>query len=73
MGLAGFTMARAEFSGSAGGQQVSQTTTETGFSYGAGAQLALTDALSGYVEWTRYLDKDDYEASGLGIGALYAF
>ena len=45
----------------------------SGFSYGAGAELGITDEFSGYVEWVRYLDEDDVEVSGLTAGAKYSF
>ena len=72
-GLAGFSYAEAEITTSAGSLSRSQTTDDTGFSYGVGVQAGLTEAVSGYVEWASYLDQDAYEATGITIGASYGF
>ena len=72
-GLAGFSYAEAEITASNGAMSVSQTTDDTGFSYGVGAQAGLTEAVSAYAEWASYLDEDAYEATGITIGATYSF
>ena len=42
---------------------------DSGFSYGVGAELGITDKVSGYAEWVRYLD----DVSGVTAGAKYSF
>ena len=46
---------------------------DTDFSYGIGAQLDLTDNVSGYAEWVQYFDESDYEVSAITLGANYHF
>ena len=70
-GLAGFTYGRAEFTGSAEG--FSDTANDTGLSWGIGSEAALTDRISGYVEWASYLDQDAYTATAITAGATYGF
>jgi len=72
-GLAGLTYARAELTGRAGGVSVSDTLDDSGLSYGVGSQIALTERISGYVEWTSYLDQDAYTATAITAGATYGF
>ncbi len=72
-GLAGFTYARAELTGRAGGLSVSDTLDDSGLSYGVGTQAALTERISGYVEWASYLDQDAYTATAITAGAIYGF
>lgn len=42
-------------------------------SYGVGVDYALTDRVSGNIEYMSYMDKDDYELNGFSAGFTYKF
>ena len=70
-GLAGVT--RVELSRSLRNLNLTGDQENSGFSYGAGIQIDLTQRISGYLEWVQYLDRSDYDVSALTIGAAYYF
>lgn len=45
----------------------------TEFSYGAGAQFAVTDSPSAYGEWVRYGEDGGDKLEGMGFGVLYHY
>lgn len=75
-GLAGLSMVEFELSDSSV-SNVGITFDDSGFSYGIGAEVSLTEMVSGYVEYTHYLEGDlegeDYDVRGTMIGAKYNF
>ncbi|MFQ3787531.1 porin family protein [Halomonas sp. A29] len=70
-GLVGFTRAKATLSAPAFG--ISESDSDSGFSYGVGIQGHFTPHLSVNLEYTSYLDKSDYELTSLGLGLNYHF
>jgi opacity protein-like surface antigen len=46
---------------------------ESGFAYGAGAEINVFDQMNFYVEGTRYLDKEALAFETLGAGLRYQF
>lgn len=46
---------------------------ESDLSYGLGVNLAITEALSGNLEYMRYFDKDDVTIDGIGVGLTVNF
>ncbi|WP_166263837.1 porin family protein [Marinobacter caseinilyticus] len=46
---------------------------ESDFSYGLGVNLALSEELSGNIEYMRYFDKDDVTIDGIGLGLTVNF
>lgn len=67
--LAGYT--RAEFN--AKSNWGSEDEVETDFSYGFGADMALTESFAVNAEWVTLVDKGDVEFGGLSVGATLAF
>ena len=73
-GLAGFTRGELTAKVELNGASLSEASDDdTDFSYGVGAEAGLAQNISGYVEWVSYLDKDDYETTGVSLGAKYSF
>ena len=56
---------------------ISSDESETDLSYGIGAEVDFTDQVAGYVEWVQYFGTssgaDDYDLSGVSLGAKYSF
>lgn len=46
---------------------------ESDLSYGLGVNLAITEALSGNLEYMRYFDKDNVTIDGIGVGLTVSF
>ncbi|MDR9433362.1 MAG: porin family protein [Spiribacter sp.] len=46
---------------------------DTDFSYGVGAQIDMSENVSGFLEWVQYLDESSYEVSAITLGASYHF
>lgn len=46
---------------------------DSDLSYGLGVNLAITEALSGNLEYMRYFDKDDVTIDGIGVGLTVSF
>lgn len=46
---------------------------ESGFSYGAGAEFDLTPQLALGADYMRYLDKSDYDFDAVSVGLRYRF
>lgn len=46
---------------------------ESDFSYGVGADMAITNDVDFTVEYMRYLDKDGVEIDGIGLGFKFKF
>lgn len=67
--LAGGT--RANFEAKAFGSTDDES--ETGITYGVGADFKITESLSANAEWVSYVDKSDLELSGASIGMTMAF
>jgi len=68
-GLAG--VSRSEYTLTTNGD--SDTRDTTGLSYGVGADLSLTPNASLLVEWTRYVDTDDFDSSAVTVGGRLHF
>ena len=73
-GLAGITSGELTATGKVNGTTVAEESDDdTDFSYGVGAELGLTEDISGYAEWVSYFDEDDYDITGVTVGAKYSF
>jgi opacity protein-like surface antigen len=68
-GIIGFTRYELELDGPG----ISEKDDETDLSFGAGVNVAITDELSGNVEYMRYVDTDDATADGIGLGLTLHF
>lgn len=68
-GLIGYTDAKATFS--ANGFSMSET--DSGLSYGVGAEFHLADDLAINGEYIRYLDESGYDLSALSFGLRFNF
>lgn len=68
-GIIGFTRYELELDGPG----ISVKGDETDFSFGAGLNVAITEELSGNVEYMRYVDTDDATADGIGLGLTVQF
>lgn len=68
-GLAGYTQVEATASSVLG----SESEKSDGFSYGAGLAWHFNRNVSINAEWMSYLDKDDFELDGFGLGANVSF
>lgn len=68
-GIIGFTRYELELDGPAG----STTDDDSDLSYGAGVNIALSEELSGNVEYMRYVDTDDATVDGIGLGLTLHF
>ncbi|ACV26180.1 porin family protein [Kangiella koreensis] len=64
--IAGYTNTKVGYSG--GGSE-----SESDFSYGLGADMAITNDVDFTVEYMRYLDKDAGELDGIGVGFKFKF
>lgn len=72
-GLIGWTRVEATTTASAGGYTVSDDGTESGLSYGIGAEVGLNDRAALRLEYTSYLDEDDFTFTGISVGARVSF
>ncbi|WP_404364120.1 porin family protein [Marinobacter sp.] len=68
-GILGFTRYELEVDGPFG----SDKDDETDFSFGAGVNVAITEELSGNLEYMRYVDTGDVTADGIGLGLTFHF
>lgn len=68
-GIIGFTRYELELDGPGG----SVKDDESDLSFGAGVNLAITEELSGNLEYMRYVDKDDATVDGIGLGLTFHF
>lgn len=68
-GLAGFTRGKA----TAKAGNISESETDSDFSYGVGLQANMTPQLSGTLEYMSYMDKSDFEASAVTLGLNFNF
>lgn len=68
-GIIGFTRYELEVDGPLG----SRDEDESGLSYGIGVNMAINDELSGNLEYMRYIDEDDLEIDGIGLGLTFNF
>ncbi|HKK57348.1 porin family protein [Marinobacter sp.] len=68
-GIIGFTRYELELDGP--GASIKED--ETDLSFGAGVNVAITEELSGNVEYMRYVDTDDATADGIGLGLTFHF
>ncbi len=68
-GILGYTDLKATFTGT----DFEETDSESGLSYGFGADIGITRYLALNVEYMRYLDKSDAEAEALSVGMHYRF
>lgn len=68
-GLGGVTYGEVKFETSGGSAEED----DHSLSYGVGARASVTDRLSGFAEYTEYLDSTLYQVSGASIGAIYKF
>lgn len=64
--IAGYTNTKVSVSG--GGSD-----SESDFSYGVGADMAISNDVDFTVEYMRYLDKDGGEVDGIGVGFKFKF
>ena len=69
-GLVGFTRAEATVSADGFG---SDSSSESGLSFGVGANVGLSDDLSLNVEYMQYLNKSDFDLSALSLGVTFGF
>ena len=65
----GYSDVKASFSGPDG----STTDSESGFSYGFGADIGITRAIALNVEFMRYIDRSDVDVEALAVGLHYRF
>ena len=68
-GIIGFTRYELELDGPAG----STKDDDSDLSFGAGVNIALSEELSGNVEYMRYADKDGATVDGIGLGLTVHF
>ncbi len=68
-GVLGGTSARIKASDEA----VEGSASDSGVSYGVGADIQAANNLAVGAEWMSYLGDDDYEASALSVGVTYLF
>lgn len=68
-GLAGYTKAETSVSTAFG----SSSGSDDGFSYGGGLTFHFNPNLAFNVEYMSYLDKDDYDIKGYGVGVSMMF
>jgi len=69
-GLIGFTRAEATVSASGFG---SDSSSESGLSFGVGANLGVSDSVSLNLEYTQYLNKSDFDLSAIALGVTFGF
>lgn len=67
--ILGFTRYELELESAVG----SEKDDDSDLSYGIGVNVAMTEALSGNVEYMRYYDKDDITIDGIGLGLTVNF
>ncbi|TGN40285.1 porin family protein [Marinobacter confluentis] len=68
-GILGFTRYELEVDGPLG----SAKEDDSDLSYGVGVNIALSEELSGNLEYMRYADKDDVTVDGIGLGLTVHF
>ncbi len=68
-GIIGFTRYELERDGPTG----SFKDDDSDLSFGAGVNIALSEEVSGNVEYMRYADKDDVTVDGIGLGLTVHF
>lgn len=68
-GIIGFTRYELELDGPAG----SAKDDDSDLSYGVGVNIALSEEMSGNLEYMRYADKDDVTVDGIGLGLTVHF
>jgi opacity protein-like surface antigen len=68
-GIIGFTRYELELDGPGG----STKSDESDLSLGAGVNVAITEELSGNVEYMRYVDTSDAMVDGIGLGLTFHF
>jgi len=68
-GIIGFTRYELELDGPG----ISEKDDETDLSFGAGVNVAITEELSGNLEYMRYVDTDDATVDGIGLGLTLHF
>lgn len=69
----GYTKGELTLSATDPGGSFSISESDSDLSYGLGANLAISDNVQLNAEYMKYIDKDDYEVSGISIGASYLF
>lgn len=69
----GYTKGELTFSATGPGGSLSVSDSGHDVSYGVGANMVITDNVLLNAEYMQYIDKDDYEVSGMSIGASYLF
>lgn len=74
-GLAGLNHIEVGLTGNEASSGISANTSlsDTSFSYGVGAEIAVSDSFSAYSEWMHYGEVNDADLSGLGFGLLYRY
>ena len=76
-GLLGIASVDVDLKATRPGIKTSESSSETNFSYGVGAEVIFTEGFSGYVEHVQYFDENengfDYELTGITLGAKYSF
>lgn len=72
-GAAGWTEVEATATASAGNVSVSDSGSESGFSWGLGGQLDLGERFALSIEYMQYLDEDDLAVESLGLGVEFFF
>lgn len=68
-GLVGFSQVKVE----ASAEGFSESSSDTGFSYGAGAELALGNQVYVSAEYVSYISEDEYDYTGINLGVHKAF
>ncbi len=72
-GLLGFSQVKVDATASAQGFSYSASTTDTGLSYGAGAEVGFGDQVFVSAEYISYISEDEYDYNGINLGVHKKF
>ena len=70
-GMLGVSKVRATVSAQGSGARNSDS--ESGFSYGAGVDVAISDSVALNIEYTQYLNASDVDLGVIAVGAVFEF
>lgn len=72
-GLVGFSQVKIDALASAQGFSASVSTSDTGFSYGVGAEVGFGEQVYVSAEYISYISEDEYDYNGINLGVHKKF
>lgn len=72
-GALGVTSGEVNVTASVAGTSATETNSDSGLSYGIGANIRLFDAAALNIEYMHYLSESDYDISALSAGLTFTF